>query len=271
MPWAVFRNALRDSLGVTLLWGLGMVALMLLMVSLVPVLEGMELASVFATLPPEFLALVGFDGGQESLELLGTPEGLLAYAFFGEMLLIFAAYPVVMGLRATSNEEATGTLDVVLSLPVSRTRLLVERFLAYALDIVLLPLMMIAGLYLGLVIFPAELDAAQLSTLILNLLPTLWFLLAATVFVGAIIGNRRTAITILTIFVVGSYIVQAVGAMVTTGWVRIVEALSFFTYYDVEGLLLQDVIVSDTALLLTLTVILVGLAVLVFQRRDIAV
>jgi ABC-2 type transport system permease protein len=271
MPWAVFRNALRDSLGITLIWGVGMVALMLLMVSMVPFLEGLELSNVFASLPPQFLAALGFDGGEESLELLGTPEGLLAYGFFGEMLLIFAAYPVVMGLRATSNEEANGTLDVVLSLPLSRTRLLLERFLAYALDIILLPLMMIGGLYLGLVIFPVELDAARLTTLILNLLPTLWFILAATVFVGALISDRRKAITIMTIFVVGSYIVQAVGGMVTTNWVNIVESLSFFTYYDVERLLSQSIIVRDTALLVTLTLVLIGSSVVVFRRRDIAV
>jgi len=187
------------------------------------------------------------------------------------MMLIFAAYPVVMGLRATSNEEANGTLDVVLSLPVSRTRLLLERFLAYALDIVLLPLMMVGGLYLGLVIFPVELDAARVSALILNLLPTLWFILAATVFVGAVIGNRRTAITIMTIFVVGSYIVQAVGGMVTTEWVNIVEAFSFFTYYDVERLLIERVILGDAALLITLSVALVTIAVVAFRRRDVAI
>ncbi len=272
MPWAVFRHALRNSLGVTLLWGLGMVAMMLLMVSMVPFLEGLDLANLFSTLPPQMLAVLGFEGGEETLALLSTPEGLLAYGFFGEMLLIFAAYPVVMGLRATSHEEATGTLDVVLSLPVSRSRLLLERTLAYALDIILLPLMMIGGLYLGLALFPdVELDAMQVSALILNLLPTLWFLLAATVFVGAIIGNRRTAITIMTIFVIGSYVVQAVGGLVTTGWINIVEALSFFTYYDVEGLLIERLIVSDMVLLLTLSAGLLVVAVYAFRRRDIAV
>ncbi len=272
MPWAVFRDTLRYSLVVTLLWGIGMGALMVFMVILTPAMQGMNLVSLFEAMPPTVLAAFGMgDGSQEALEIFATPEGIIAFGFFGKMALIFAAYPVVMGLRATSREEADGTLDVTLSLPVSRSRVIFERFLAYALDIVILILFMIGGLYLGIATTGVELDAAALSILVLNLIPVLVFVLAVTVFVGAMVSKRQMVVAIMTIFVVASFIIQTVGAMVSASWMDVVEAFSFFTYYNVQHLLMDGIVLWHVALLLAVAAALVAGSIYTFQRRDIAV
>lgn len=60
-----------------------------------------------------------------------TPEGIVAVSFFGKFALLFTAYPVVMGMRVTSNEEDDGILDVLLSLPVARWQVILEKFAAH--------------------------------------------------------------------------------------------------------------------------------------------
>lgn len=272
MPWAVFKDTIRYSLGVTLMWGIGMGALMIFMVMITPAMQGMNLVGFFEAMPPTVLAAFGMgDGSQEALDAIATPEGLIAFGFFGKMALIFAAYPVVMGLRATSREEADGTLDVTLTLPVSRARVVLERFLAYALDVTFLVLMMIAGLVIGVAVTNVDLDVGRMTALVLNLIPVLLFILAMTVFVGALIGKRQTVVVIMTIFVIASFIIQTVGAMVTAGWMDIVEAFSFFTYYNVQRLLADGVVLGNVLLLLALAAALVAGALYTFERRDVGV
>jgi ABC-2 type transport system permease protein len=247
-------------------------ALMIFMVILTPAMQGMNLVDLFASMPPTVLAAFGMgDGSQEALDAIATPEGIIAFGFFGKMALIFAAYPVVMGLRATSRDEADGNLDVTLSLPVSRSRVIIESWLAYAIDIVILVLFMIGGLFLGVAVTGVELDVAKMSVLVLNLIPVLWLVLSATVFVGALISKRQTVVAIMTIFIVASFIIQTVGAMVTAGWMDIVEAFSFFTYYNVQHLLADGVVMTNVLILLVVAVALVAGSVYTFQRRDIAV
>jgi ABC-2 type transport system permease protein len=252
---------------ITLIWGFGLAALMILMVLMVPMLTGIDLVNIFADMPPAMLAAFGLG---DDINALATPEGLIAFGFFGKMALIFAAFPVVMGLRATSQEEAEGTLDMVLSLPVPRWRVVFEKFLVYSIDIVILAVMMILGMYLGQPLIDTQLDTTKLTLLILNIVPVLIFVLATTIFVGALIGRRQQVVTLMTAFVIVSYLVQSVGAMVTASWMDIVEVFSFFTYYNVQRLLTEGVVMVHIGVLIVIAVALIGASLYVFERRDIA-
>lgn len=269
MQWAVFKDTLKYSWLTTLLWGMGLAAMMLIFIPLTPVLEGMELVELFKTLPPVVLAAAGIS---EDIEVMATPEGLIAMGFFGKFALIFAAYPVVMGLRIITNEEAEGTLDMVLSLPVARSRVLFEKFLAYALNIVVLVLMVIGGMYLGLALTPSlTLNTDPLIVITLNLIPVMIFVLAATVFVGALISRKQTVVIIMTVFVIGSFMIQTIGAMISASWMDIIEAVSFFTYYNVEKILKFGANAVHITGLTALAVALLAVAIYSFNRRDVGV
>lgn len=270
MRWSVFKDTMRWSIRMTLIWGIGLGAMMTLTVHTVPGMTGLELVELFQTMPPAMLAAFGV--GKDAAAL-ATPEGLIAFGLFGKMALIFAAYPVVIGLRVSTHEEAEGILDLQLSQPMPRAQFLLERFLAYALNIAILILLVIAGLYLGIMTVKLDqpLDAAKLAVMTLNLIPVMVLVMAATIFVGALISRRQTVITIMTIFIIGSFIIQTVGGMVTTQWMNTVKAFSFFTYYNVQSMLERGVVLSDVLVLIAVSVILLGASLYVFERRDIAV
>jgi ABC-2 type transport system permease protein len=225
---------------------------------------------LFESFPPNLLAAFGVAGDVTSL---GTPEGLIAFGLFSKMALIFAAYPVVIGLRATANEEADGILDMELSQPVPRTQFLLERFLAYVVNIILLMVLVVGGLYLGVwtVQFDEPLNADKLAAMTLSLIPVMVLVMTATIFVGAHISRKQTVVTIMTMFVIASYAIQTLGAMVTADWMNPIKALSFFTYYNVQSLLEHGVVVSHVVVLLVVSVILLVASLYAFERRDIAV
>jgi ABC-type transport system involved in multi-copper enzyme maturation permease subunit len=259
MRWAVFWDTIRFNMGMTLIWGIGLGAMMTLTVHTVPGMTGMNIVEMFEAMPPAMLAAFGVTG---DLSAMATQEGL-----------IFAAYPVVVGLRVSTHEEANGILDLQLSQPLPRAQFLLERFLGHVVNMIILILLVIGGLYLGIwtVNLETPLDGAKLAMMTLNLIPVMVLVLAATMFTGALIGRRQTVVTIMTIFIITSYAIQTIGGMVTTEWMDTVKAFSFFTYYNVESMLANGIVPSHVLILTVVSLVLLVASLYVFERRDIAV
>jgi ABC-type transport system involved in multi-copper enzyme maturation permease subunit len=270
MRWAVFWDTIRFNMGMTLIWGIGLGAMMTLTVHTVPGMTGMNIVEMFEAMPPAMLAAFGVTG---DLSAMATQEGLIAFGLFGKMALIFAAYPVVVGLRVSTHEEANGILDLQLSQPLPRAQFLLERFLGHVVNMIILILLVIGGLYLGIwtVNLETPLDGAKLAMMTLNLIPVMVLVLAATMFTGALIGRRQTVVTIMTIFIITSYAIQTIGGMVTTEWMDTVKAFSFFTYYNVESMLANGIVPSHVLILTVVSLALLIASLYVFERRDIAV
>lgn len=266
MHWTVFWNTLRHSWVMTLVWGVGLGAFVTFFVLITPMLTGLELVELFQSMPPALMAAAGV----RDAAVLGSPEGLIAVGFFGKFALIFAAYPVIMGIRATLHEENAGTMDVLMSLPLARSRFVFEKFLAYSLNIIVLVLLVLGGLYAGLPFVDMEFDAARVTLVTLALIPSLIFVLALTIFVASITSRRVLVIGIMTAFVMGSFMIQTIGGMVTTDWMALLERFSFFSYYNVENIITNGVVVSHVIGLLVVAALLLGGSLYSFERRDIA-
>ena len=128
MIGSVFLETLKTTWKQMVYWGVGLAAMALLVVIMVPLFSMQDMRKLLESFPPVILAMIGVGG---DLEIFATNEGFVAIGFFGKSALIFAVYPVVMGMRITANEEDSGTMDVLLSLPIDRARVIVEKFLAY--------------------------------------------------------------------------------------------------------------------------------------------
>lgn len=267
MAWSVFKDTMRFTWRMTLIWGLGFAGLMVLILQLAPAMQGLELVGLMRSLPSWMLAAAGVSNP----ESMATPEGLIALGVFGKLALLFAAYPVVMGLRVTSVEEKEGMMDVMLSLPLARWRVIFEKFLAYMLNIILLMGLTMLGLYVGQFGVSIELDIVKLMVITASIMPVMIFLLALTTFTGSIISKHQLVLTIVTVYIMFSYMVQTVGPIVDTPWMDAIESIALFTYYNVENTLINGVTTWHVVLMLGLTVALVGASFFNFERRDIAV
>src|SRR5258706_11183317 len=116
-----------------LLWGAGIALMGLYIVLIIPDVKMLQQYGELLKSMPSFL--INAMGGGDAASL-ATPEGFIAYGFFGWIMLVLATYGVLAGLNITANEEDRGILDVLLSLPVPRWRGIIKKFLAYTVVVI---------------------------------------------------------------------------------------------------------------------------------------
>lgn len=267
MAWSVFKDTMRFTWRMTLIWGVGFAAMMALVLQMSPAMQGLELVDLMQSLPEWIMAMTGISDPQ----ILGTVEGLIVMGVFGKLALLFAAYPVILGLRVTAVEESEGTMDVMLSLPLPRWRIIFEKTLAFTSNILILMGMTVVGLYIGQLGVSIELDVNKLVLVTATVIPVMIFLLALTTFTGAVFSRRQLVLTIITVYIVFSFAIQTVGPVFDTPWMDTIESFALFTYYDIEATLISGVTMWHVYLMVGLAVVLLAASFFNFERRDIAV
>lgn len=269
MTGAVLLETLRQSWLQMFYWGAGLGLMGFATVLFVPEVDFLnQMVALLATLPPVLLAAVGIG---DDLSFVATPAGFVAVGFFGKALLFMAAYPVVAGVRVTMGEEEEGTMDMLLSLPVPRWQVVLEKFVAYLLGIATLAVLVFVCVWLGAEIASVELDMGRLAETVISVTPILTFILAFTVLVGTLVRGRRLMLGIVTLFVLGSFMLDAVGAVVAEYGVDTLRNLSFFRYYDSLSVMQNGMVVEYALLFYGLALLLLLASVWRFQRRDIMV
>ncbi|MGW0803512.1 ABC transporter permease subunit [Nonomuraea sp. NPDC002799] len=191
----------------------------------------------------------------------------VVYQLFIPMLFIVCA--VLLANRAIAQPEEAGTLELVVTLPVDRRRLVLDRFAALVvlLAVVALVTVVVAwavsesvemGVPFGRIL------AAHLGVLLLGL-----FFGSVTLAVGAATGRRAVAAAVAGVWVVAGYMVVTVGRNVDAiAWLK---WASPFHYYAEGRPLYEGLPVGDYLVLAGATAVLALTAVLAFDRRDVGV
>lgn len=269
MTGITFLETLRRSWRGMVIWGIALALITWMQVIVVPDVDALgAMGDMLAALPPLVLSMLG----TTDLEFLATAEGYLASQYFGIMLLIFGVYAVVMGLNVTINDEERGIMDVVMSLPITRTQLIIERAAAYALLLIGVILISFAGLMIGVYMTPVLAEGISMERMIigtLNMIPGALVMLTFTVFVGATLRRRAAAGGLAAAFIVGSYFIDTLGRSATDSPFSTLRVLSFYSYYDGAGVIQNGLVIGNVALLLAVTVGLVALSLVYYRRRDI--
>jgi ABC-2 type transport system permease protein len=269
MSGAVFFETLRRSWRGMFMWGVGLGLMAWIQVIIVPDVESLKkMAELMETLPKWMMDAFG----GADIEYMATPEGYLTLQWFSWFVLILSIYAVMAGLNVTANEEDRGIMDVLLSLPLPRWRIIVEKFTAYSLLIVGIVALTWLGLWLGGLMTPSmAIDTGKLLVSSFNALPSTLVILAFTIFSAVLLRRRGTAIAIASIFVIASYFVDVLGRAVTNEAVNAVRAFSFFTYYDSVAVMKNGLVWNNVIILSFVTILLIGSGVWLFQRRDVGV
>ncbi len=268
MTGSVFIETLKQTWKQMVYWGVGLAAMALLIVLMAPLFDMQQMASLLESFPPVILAMVGIG---DDLAIFTTNEGFVAIGFFGKSALIFAVYPVVMGMRISANEEDDGTSDVLLSLPISRGQVMVEKFLAYAVSIVGVVVLIYLGLQAGVVLGGVELDVVGLAEVTFYLIPLMIFIMAATMLIAVLARRRTVALGLVTAFVIISYMLQTIGAAAEGTVAESVGAISFLTYYNAGEILSQGFIWPHIAGFAALSAVMLLAALNRYEQREIAV
>ncbi len=270
MTGTVFREMVRRHWRQTLYWGLGLFIYGILTVLLVPDLTGLQQYVTLARTLPEGL-MQAF--GLSDIEALGTVTGFIAFSYHIYMVLLMATYAVLSGLSVTSGEEESGILDVVLSWPLPRWRIILEKTAAYLLFTTVIVMLGHVGLVSGgfLNANARDLDQWLLLQGSINLLPSSFLVLAFTILMGVLVRRRATAAAIAATFVTGSFLLDTIGTAARTDFADSLRQLSFTTQYNALEVLQSGLVWPAFLGLTVVAAAMLVAAVIMFERREIRI
>jgi len=260
----IFRQTLRDSRKAIIGLGLAGALMAIWVTAMFPMMAGLE---VFNTLleNPLISALVG-DVGDYT-----TPQGFLGSEFFGFMPLFLAVYIVIVGLNITGADEASGALDVLLGTPVRRWQVIVERLLAQIVAYLLILAMIFAGFVLILTIMPeVEIAISRVGEGVLNMVPIMLVQTTLALLLSNLVRGKGRAGGIAGLIIVASYFVYAL-ADLAPDVLGTVQHFSMFSYYGSYAVLSEGFQWGNSLLLIAAAVVMTGLALVFFERRDVSV
>jgi ABC-2 type transport system permease protein len=260
----VFAKTVRDLRWPTFWVALGMGAMTgyftllfptyMKMVDLNQILQNMgSMAKLLGANPGDATSLIGF----LHIELFSMILPALMVAF---------AAGIASGF--TAGEESRGTIDVLLSYPVSRRRLVLEKTLAVVLGCVVSAVIVwvfaIGGAAASASVLPGDKLAAALVMLVLLGLAFGAIALAISVFTG----NRGASIGIAVARMVVMYLVDALANIVDS--LGAARPLSLFRYYMGSDPLRNGINFADASVLAAVAVAFLVVSLIAFDRRDLA-
>ena len=264
MTTAILVKSLRDRRRALIGNSLGLVALVLWLAALFPILrDNRGFTDIMERVPPEMLSAFGTD-----LATFLTAAGFLSAEFFALfaplLILIFAISAMV---AETATEERDGLMDMVLSNPVSRRRVFLEKAGGVAAAALLMVAVITVALLAANPVFGLDLPVVGVVAAGLSL----WLLGtsfgAVSLLVGAFTGRSATAGGMAGFLALLAWFVTSFSGLLP--WLEGAGAVSPFTWYREPNPLIAGFGAGHLWLLLT-TVVLLGVAVLLFDRRDIA-
>lgn len=269
MAGVVFVETLRRGWRSMLLWALGISLIGAVQMSVLGDVDALEqMAELLESMPPFILQLLG----TQDVTYLATPPGFLAARYFSLIPLVFAAYAVASGMNVTANEEDRSITDVLLSAPLPRWRLVLEKVIAYALMLAVIVLLSFASLWLIMQTVPevaAAIDGTRLFEVTISILPGALVVLAFTVLAGALARGRGSALALAAVFVIGSFFIDFVGSAASGSAAAAVAKISYFSYYNAPEIMQNGMLWGNTILLIAVALVLVLAGVIAYQRRDI--
>ncbi len=213
-------------------------------------------------IPEELWAFVGAAGGDMS-----TAEGFYEAETFGLMAPIAViVVTAVIGARGLAGEDQNRTMGLLLANPIKRSRVVLEKALAMVVYAIAVGVSTFLGVWLGSVLGGLGIDVGNIAAT--ALLATLVGLVFGTLALALSAATGRVRVAIFG--TVGAALVfHLVNSFASlndnlAGWARV----SPFSYYLNTHPLENGMDWGHGAILAGLTVVLVAVSVVLFQRRD---
>lgn len=260
---SVFERAFDEQRRALLGWVLGLAGLGVVMLGMYPSIRGSrDFAKLLEAYPQALRTLFGL------ADYTTGPGYLRAEIFSLTGPLLFVIFAVLWGSDLTAGEEERRTVDILLANPVSRTRVVLEKWSAMVVGVAIVALSLGAVLAVGgpavkLHVGLRALSAAVVST---ALLAVLFGSLGLAL--GAATGHRGLARGITALAAVAAYLLSSLPELVS--WLRPARPLS--PWYHALGVdpLANGYRPVHLLVVLALIAVCLGVSVVSFGRRDLA-
>ena len=262
---SVLLKTLRDQRRTFLWWSAGLSAVNALIIILYPSVEDVSELDAIMESMPEALARL-FMGDVVNLT---SPEGYLNSQLFILVLpLLFLVFTIGRGSGAIAGEEERGTLDLLLSLPVRRSQVVLEKFVAMVVATLALGLvswlsMAAAALAVGMEIDFVRLGEVTMSCTLLGLAFG-----AMALALGCAKGSRGLCLGVTSALAIAAYFLNALAPIAES--LEPAQKLSPFYLYIGADPLTSGLNFVHAGVLTGLTTAFLAIGVVLFGRRDLA-
>jgi beta-exotoxin I transport system permease protein len=260
---SVFSKTIKEQRKALLWWAFGLVSACLVTTAFYPSIH--ENAASFERLLESLPEGLRKAFGEDFASPAGYLQARLFSIFAPVLFLIFA---IGAGSRAIAGEEEHKTLDLLLSTPVPRRRVLVDKALAMLAATVGLGLVLALAIVVSGPPFEIAVSTANVAAAVADCVLLAIAFGAIALAVGAGTGRRSVAIGLTAGLAAGSYLIDVLALSVDgLGWL---QHLSAFFYYRAPDPIAQGLDPWDAAILATIAIVATGIAVVAFDRRDLA-
>jgi len=257
----VWTKTLWDQRRSLLGWAIGFAGVSLVYTAFFPFAATPEYQELINSMPAALVDALGYED-------ISSPSGYLGSTVYGLLgSVLIAVMTIGIGTKAIAGSEEDGSLEVLISMPVTRTKVVVHKSLAlFVASVMAGTIMLLAVLAIR---EPIDLDiaASNLAAASLNLALLGSLFGAFAIFVGSIVGKRGVAIGAGAGVAVFMFLVDGLAPLVDSlAWM---QRISPFYWYNGTGTLKDGLDPAMTALLAAVAVAFVIGGAFAFNRRDV--
>lgn len=259
----VFARTISDKKWFIFGWSIGFISLAGLMVIFYPAMkiEG-ALDELLKSMPA---ALQGFVGNLADLKEFSTY--LASQMFDIRMQILGGVMAIVLALGLSVGDEDAGTMRTTLALPVSRTKLFIQKWLA----VLFVSAIVIGASGLGVLALQPVINEAIDLDVLGRLLLMAWLVTSTiatvTFAVAMATGSRALSTTFGVLLVTVSFIVSTFSAGVD--WLRDYEFLSIYHYFPAVDVAKNAITGSDVLVLTAIALVPLVISWIMFRVRDV--
>jgi len=265
MMHSVFTKTLYEKRWFIVGWTFGFTALAALMASFYPAMhQDGAIDALVQNMPKAFEGLIG-----DLANLRDFPAYMASQLFDIRLPLIAGIMAIILGQGLSTAEEESGELRTITSLPISRTRVLIEKWLAMCTITLITTIGLVVGTY---AVLPFLDDANLQIGSFMRLVAFTWLLMVTygtiTFAAGMVLGKKSVATFVGTFVIIGSFILTTFGQVVD--WLADWEKLSLLYYFPAVDVMKNGVDWTNVLVLGIISIVCLSAAIIVFRRRDIS-
>lgn len=260
----IFRQTLKDSKISIIIFALASALYSFMVVSLFPTVNKFSgITEYWESLPEGMKAFfniqgVGFD----------TLEGFLTIEFVFMWILISAAFVISFANKSVAKETEDGTMELLLSYPVSRKKLIISRSLVAIIGITILILATILA-----IIITAHSKSIAIHDFRIIKFGFVGFFLCLAIYsyslLSSCVFNERSKTIFASVGLTVVFYILDIFAKLSEK-IKDFHFLSIFKYYDPQSALSKgDIYWGGIGILLLFSLICFVISLIVFERKDI--
>jgi len=258
----VFLKTIKDNKFQLLGWSIGIILYILMIMSFYKSLGNTaDYTQLVSSFSPDMLKMFMMDSGSNGqLSFLNGELYSLMLPFF------FLIFNTLFASGTIASDEKNGQLDLVLSTPIPRWRLLLEKYGAMIIFNLILGLVSFLGVWIGTIGFNLSLNMWNVAAISLSLTGFGIFFGALGICTSAVFGNKQISMGITGGFGVISYIAHTM-ALLSSDYTNF-DKLSPFYYYINNNPLINGLDIGYFSVLIISAIVFLIIGLIVFQRRD---